>query len=68
MTYGMVGQFLLAGVAIAMSDSEYSDAALAAGSAGAGLILAKFSRNDELEADRLGVSYMTTLGYDPRGA
>ncbi|MDD3845160.1 MAG: M48 family metalloprotease [Syntrophorhabdaceae bacterium] len=68
MTYGMLGQFLLAGAGIAMAGSEYSDAALALGSAGAGLILLKFSRNDELEADRLGVSYMTRLGYDPRAA
>jgi tetratricopeptide (TPR) repeat protein len=68
MTYSMLGQFLLAGAAVAMAGSEYSDAALTLGSAGAGLILLKFSRNDELEADRLGVQYMTRLGYDPRGA
>ncbi|HNT42934.1 MAG TPA: M48 family metalloprotease [Syntrophorhabdaceae bacterium] len=68
MTYGMLGQFLLAGAAVAMAGSEYSDAALTLGSAGAGLILLKFSRNDELEADRLGVEYMTRLGYDPRAA
>jgi predicted Zn-dependent protease len=68
MTYGMLGQFLLAGAAVAMAGSEYSDAALTLGSAGAGLVLLKFSRNDELEADRLGVQYMTRLGYDPRAA
>jgi predicted Zn-dependent protease len=68
MTYSMLGQFLLAGAAVAMAGSEYSDAALTLGSAGAGLILLKFSRNDELEADRLGVQYMTRLGYDPRAA
>lgn len=68
LTYGMVGQILLGGIGIALAGSEYSDAALTLGSAGAGLILAKFSRNDELQADRLGVTYMTKLGYDPRYA
>jgi len=68
MTYSMLGQLLLAGAAVAMAGSEYSDAALTVGSAGAGLILLKFSRNDELEADRLGIEYMTRLGYDPRAA
>ena len=68
LTYGMVGQMLLGGIGVALAGSEYSDAALALGSAGAGLVLAKFSRNDELQADRLGVAYMTKLGYDPRYA
>ncbi|MEN6617637.1 MAG: M48 family metalloprotease [Syntrophorhabdus sp.] len=68
MTYGMMGQVLLAGAGIALAGTDYSDAALSLGSVGTGLILAKFSRNDELEADRLGVSYMTKLGYDPRYA
>lgn len=66
MTYGMLGQFLLAGTAVALAGSEYSDAALTLGSAGAGLLLLKFSRDDELEADRLGVLYMARLGYDPK--
>lgn len=68
MTYGMLGQFLLAGGGIALAGSGYSDAALMASGIGAGLILRKFSRNDELEADRLGILYMTRLGYDPKYA
>ena len=32
----------------------------------AGLISLKFSRNDELQADALGVRYMAEAGYDPR--
>jgi beta-barrel assembly-enhancing protease len=27
----------------------------------------KYGRNDELESDRLGLSFMTEAGYDPRG-
>lgn len=30
------------------------------------LITLKYSRNDELEADRLGVKFMSQAGYDPR--
>ena len=34
---------------------------------GSGLFALKFSREDELEADRLGMRYMRKAGYDPRG-
>lgn len=32
-----------------------------------GLFALRFSRDDELEADRLGMRYMRKAGYDPRG-
>lgn len=32
---------------------------------GAGLLVLRFSRQDELEADRLGLRYMTGVDYDP---
>ena len=35
--------------------------------AGAGLLALKFSRNQELEADRLTVDWMIRAGYNPRG-
>ncbi len=35
-------------------------------SAGLGLLFLKFSRDDEREADDLGLRYMTRVGYDPR--
>lgn len=44
---------------------------LAAGILGAGVqygVLLPYSRNQELEADRLGLDYMARAGYDPRGA
>lgn len=39
---------------------------IAAQLAGSG-VMAKFSRDDEREADRLGVRFVTEAGYDPRG-
>ncbi|MEW5728925.1 MAG: M48 family metallopeptidase [Pseudomonadota bacterium] len=44
---------------------------LTAGILGAGVqygVLLPYSRNQELEADRLGLGYMAEAGYDPRGA
>ena len=35
--------------------------------AGAGLVVLKFGRNQELEADRLTVEWMMRAGYNPRG-
>ncbi len=34
---------------------------------GGQLVLLSYSRSQELESDRLGVRYMTKVGYDPRG-
>jgi predicted Zn-dependent protease len=36
-----------------------------AGAIGGTLLLLKFSRDQELQADRLGARYMSVLGYDP---
>ncbi len=68
MSKGMLAQVLLGGAGIALAGSDYSEAALTLGSIGGSLLLLKYSRSDELEADRLGVQYMTRLGYDPRNA
>ncbi|HOE18307.1 MAG TPA: M48 family metalloprotease [Syntrophorhabdaceae bacterium] len=68
MSKGMLTQMLLGGAGIALAGTDYSDAALTLGSLGGSLLLLKYSRSDELEADRLGVQYMTRLGYDPRNA
>lgn len=35
---------------------------------GSQLVLLKFSRSQELEADSLGMRYMSKIGYDPKGA
>lgn len=39
----------------------------AAVNAGGGALFSKFSRDDEAEADRFGVQYVTRAGIDPRG-
>jgi len=68
MSHAMLHQLFLAGASVALSGSQYSDLALAAGGIGSNLLLLKYSRDDELEADRLGVLYMTKLGYNPQYA
>ena len=44
-----------------------SQAAGAAINLGGNAVFARFSRNDEAEADRRGVEYVTRAGIDPRG-
>ncbi|MDH5202699.1 MAG: M48 family metalloprotease [Nitrospirota bacterium] len=68
MTYGMVQQIGLGVAGIALSGKEYADLALSAGAVGSSLLLLKYSRDDELEADRLGILYMSKLGYNPQNA
>lgn len=68
MSLSILHQALLAGAGIALAGSDYSDAALSLGAIGSSLLLLKYSRDDELEADGLGVQYMTKLGYNPRNA
>jgi predicted Zn-dependent protease len=68
MTYGMVQQMGLGTAGIALSGKDYADIALGVGAVGSSLLLLKYSRDDELEADRLGILYMTKIGYDPQNA
>ncbi|MBI5561115.1 MAG: M48 family metalloprotease [Deltaproteobacteria bacterium] len=68
MTYGMLQQAGLAAAGIATRGKNYSDAALTAGAIGSTLVLLKYGRDDELQADGLGMLYMTRLGYDPKNA
>lgn len=53
----------LAGTVLA--DTGGADALLALGSLGSSLLLLKYDRSQELEADRIGVAYAARLGYDP---
>ncbi|MDI6729117.1 MAG: M48 family metalloprotease [Thermodesulfovibrionales bacterium] len=67
-TRGMLQQIGLGAAGIALGGKEYSDIALRLGSIGSSLLLLKYSRDNELEADRLGILYMSKLGYNPENA
>lgn len=57
------------GVAAGQSENGIVQQAVPAMIGGAGgLYLLRFGRNQELEADRLGMRYMTRVGYDPEAA
>jgi predicted Zn-dependent protease len=49
----------------ALEGKTGSDALLTVGALGSSLLLLKFDRSQEIQADRLGVKYMSWLGYDP---
>ncbi len=51
--------------AVAGLPSELTQAAGSGLQAGAGVYLQSYSRDQELEADSLGIRYMTKAGYDP---
>ena len=53
-------------MAIALGEDPEQLTAAAADIAG-GVGMARFSREDEVEADDLGLRYVTAAGYDPRG-
>jgi predicted Zn-dependent protease len=61
----------LAGIGGAVVGSQYGDewSALAGGLGGIGVgaLLASYSRDDERQADSLGMEYMTKAGYNPNG-
>lgn len=65
------GGAVAAAVLVEQSDDESTRrvgrVAVPALAIGGQLVMLKFSRDDELEADRLGVRYMSRAGYDPRG-
>jgi len=65
LTQGLVGA---AGVAGSNSDDPYGGQRTAQMAAAVGqMVNMKYSRNDEIEADKFGVKLMSQAGYDPRG-
>ncbi len=59
----VLGQLgLMVGIIASKDFRKYADVA----SQGLGLLFLKFSRNDETQADKLGVEYSTKIGYDAR--
>lgn len=70
MSKALVLQGLAAGLAIGVSASEYKSLtplAAGLGSIGAGALLAHYSREDERQADDLGMEYIVQAGYSPEG-
>lgn len=63
------GGMVLVAVAVAASDSasQYQPIIDLAGQIGGSALLAKYSRDDEREADALGMDYMTRARYNPDG-
>ncbi len=71
MTRDMLPNLLLAGGMIWATVEDNDNAQLILGGAMLihnGLIVTKYSRQDELEADRVGMMYMAKAGYDPAAA
>lgn len=65
-----VGLGVAAVIAGTSDDKDIKDIAaigIPALAIGGNLVLLKFGRDEELEADRLGVRYMTKVGYNPIG-
>lgn len=56
------------GVAILTGSSDAGNLAGQASGAIAGTVLASYSREQEFEADKLGVRYMSVVGYNPEEA
>jgi beta-barrel assembly-enhancing protease len=66
-TKGALANILVAGAAIASSAAGYGGLIQDIGGIGAGALLAHYSRDNEREADALGMEYMTRVGYTPQG-
>lgn len=70
MSKGIVTQLALAGAAVAVgmtAGETAGEVAASLGMLGAGALLASYSRDNEREADALGMEYMVRAGYSPQG-
>lgn len=65
---GMLINAGIAGLGIALADTDYSQILMGGAAVGAQLALAKYSREHELESDRYGMEYMAEAGYNPAAA
>lgn len=69
MSKGSVTQAIVGGIAaVAGTQGQiYGDMASQLGQVSAGALLASYSRDNEREADALGMEYMVRSGYNPQG-
>ncbi|WP_421621614.1 M48 family metalloprotease [Alkalilimnicola ehrlichii] len=56
------------GIGASAADRDIGPLLVAGAGIGATLIMQRYSRHHELEADRYGMKYMARAGYDPQGA
>ena len=68
MSRGMLLQGGLLAAQVASSDSDYGNLYMAGAGLGAQLLMQRYSREAELEADKYGIEYMSKAGYDVQGA
>ncbi len=66
MTRGLIAAVLVSGATVAAGD-QMGDLVAGLGGIGAGALLAGYSRNQEREADALGLEYMALSDYNPEG-
>ncbi len=68
-TRSMLTGMLMAGVNayVQSQHGEYANIAAGVGMVAGGAWLARYSRDDERQADALGLEYMTRAGYNPAG-
>ncbi|MGM0425095.1 MAG: M48 family metalloprotease [Thermodesulfobacteriota bacterium] len=68
MSKGMLASAVLAGTGAVLADNkEYAPLISGLGGIGAGALLAKYSRDNERQADALGMEYMVHNRYNPEG-
>ena len=69
MSKGMLTQAVVGGLAVAAGTqgAAYGNLASQLGQFGAGALLASYSRDNEREADALGMEYMVRAGYSSQG-
>jgi predicted Zn-dependent protease len=68
MSRGMIVQGGLLAAQVAASDSDYGNLYMAGAGLGAQLMMQRYGREAELEADHYGIDYMQRAGYDVQGA
>lgn len=68
MSRGMLLQGGLVAAQVAASDSDYGNIYTAGAGVAAQLLMQRYGRGDELEADKYGIDYMRRAGYDANGA
>jgi len=69
MSKGSITQVFVGGLSVlaGVAGGGLGQVAAQLGTIGAGALLASYSRDNEREADALGMEYMVKAGYDPKG-